>query len=183
MKYNRQLLIEQMQQSPQRDCILFWSHIMTSGKMTKACFSQWFPCTFTVDGHTYCCSEQYMMAQKALLFGDQAHFEAIMASTEAREIKALGRLVTGFDAATWNDNKYRIVLEGNIAKFSQNEALKAFLLGTGDSIIAEASPYDGIWGIRMGIEDPAAHDPRSWQGENLLGFVLMETRDILREST
>lgn len=38
---------------------------------TASPFSQWFPANFTVDGVHYTSAEQYMMHQKALLFGDQ----------------------------------------------------------------------------------------------------------------
>ena len=47
--------------------------------------------------------------------------------------------------------------------------------------MVEGSPYDGIWGVKLGLDDPRIHDPNQWQGENLLGFALMEARDILRE--
>ncbi len=181
MKYNCENIIQRYISGEQMEFILFWGHTMKPGKMRKACFSQWFPIHFTVNGVEYCCSEQYMMAQKALLFGDQVTFEKIMATDQASEIKALGREVRNFDEEKWNANKYQIVLSGNIAKFSQNEALREFLLGTGNAVIAEASPYDGIWGIRLGLDDPKAKDPRNWNGENLLGFAIMETRDILEE--
>ena len=46
-------------------------------------------------------------------------------------------------------------------------------------MLAEASPYDRIWGIQLAPDNPLAMDLRSWQGENLLGFALMETRDYL----
>lgn len=46
-------------------------------------------------------------------------------------------------------------------------------------MLAEASPYDRIWGIQLATDNPLAMDLRSWQGENLLGFALMETRDYL----
>ena len=58
--------------------------------------------------------------------------------------------------------------------------LLAFLLGTGDALLVEASPHDGIWGVRLGIGDPGIDNPNCWRGENLLGFSLMETRDVLR---
>lgn len=80
----------------------------------------------------------------------------------------------------WDASKYQIVVDGNAAKFGQNDALKAFLLGTGNAVLAEASPYDGIWGIQLAAEDPLATDPKCWQGENLLGFALMEVRDLIR---
>ena len=69
---------------------------------------------------------------------------------------------------------------GNVAKFSQNAELGAFLLGTGHQVLVEASPVDPIWGIGLAATDPAAQDPRAWRGLNLLGFALMAARDVLR---
>ena len=122
-----------------------------------------------------------MMAQKAALFGDEETRKKIMAAGHPREYKALGRDVKPFDAAAWDREKYGIVLQGNLAKFSQNPELLAFLLGTGDAILVEASPYDAVWGVKLPADDPRIHNPREWKGENLLGFALMETRDRLRE--
>ena len=81
---------------------------------------------------------------------------------------------------TWDKMKYKIVLDGNLLKFSQNEELKQFLLSTGDKILVEASPYDKVWGIGMLAENFECINPGAWNGENLLGFALMEVRDILR---
>lgn len=73
-----------------------------------------------------------------------------------------------------------MVLRGNLAKFSQNPELLAFLNSTGDSVLVEGSPYDGIWVVKLSIDDPGINNPCNWQGENLLGFALMETRDTLQ---
>lgn len=61
--------------------------------------------------------------------------------------------------------------------------MKEFLLSTGDDILAEASPYDGVWGIQLSADSPDAQNPCRWQGQNLLGFALMEVRDELRRVT
>ena len=73
------------------------------------------------------------------------------------------------------------MLNGNYKKFSQDPKLKNFLLQTGDKILTEASPYDGVWGIKMSESDENVQDPLRWRGQNLLGFALMEVRDVLRE--
>lgn len=39
------------------------------------CFSQWYNKGFTLDKVEYCSTEQYMMAQKALLFKDNENFK------------------------------------------------------------------------------------------------------------
>eukprot|EP00516_Mucochytrium_quahogii_P013801 CAMPEP_0203803254 /NCGR_PEP_ID=MMETSP0100_2-20121128/12705_1 /ASSEMBLY_ACC=CAM_ASM_000210 /TAXON_ID=96639 /ORGANISM=" , Strain NY0313808BC1" /LENGTH=59 /DNA_ID=CAMNT_0050710897 /DNA_START=309 /DNA_END=485 /DNA_ORIENTATION=- len=53
------------------------------------------------------------------------------------------------------------------------------LLSTGDKILAEASPFDKIWGIGMSAKRYGAFDQKNWKGSNLLGKVLMKTRSIL----
>lgn len=126
--------------------------------------------------------EQYMMAAKAELFGDREILTQILQCRDPKQIKALGRKVQGFDSALWDKYKYSIVLNGNLCKFSQNQELKDFLLSTGDCVLAEASPYDGIWGIRWSADAPEAEEPLKWRGQNLLGFALMEVRDELRKN-
>ena len=51
------------------------------------------------------------------------------------------------------------------------------LLSTGDSILAEASPKDNIWGIALDAQAAAKIDSADWPGENLLGKILMEFRE------
>ena len=59
--------------------------------------------------------------------------------------------------------------------------MKSFLLSTGNAILAEASPYDAVWGIGMDKKQAEKAGPEAWQGENLLGLALMEVRDMLKE--
>lgn len=159
----------------------FWGHQPSSdGSITESCFSQWWKSDFWSVAHTYCCMEQFMMANKAELFGDEEIREQILQCCDPKQMKALGRKVRNFDETVWNEAKYSIVLNGNYLKFSQNHELRNFLLSTGESVIAEASPYDGIWGIKMGRADENVLNPLKWRGENLLGFALMEVRDEIR---
>lgn len=150
------------------------------GRVSDACFSQWWPCRFVVDGVTYVTAEQFMMASKARLFGDREALEKILAEPSPAKQKALGRQVRGFDAAAWERHRFDAVAFGNAAKFSQDEALKAHLLSTGQAILVEAAPRDRIWGIGLGRENPHVDDPARWRGRNLLGFALVHARDVLR---
>ncbi len=163
------------------DIRLFYGHYQNRpGIIDKSCFSQWYSMSFVVNDIEFCCMEQFMMAYKALLFEDSDAYDKIMSSADPKTIKSLGRGVRNFDQAVWDTYKYTIILNGNWAKFSQNPELAKFLLSTGDSILAEASPYDGIWGIKMSARDPYAYNPANWKGFNLLGLALMEVRDELR---
>ena len=121
-----------------------------------------------------------MMAEKARLFNDVDTLQRIMRSYEPMEQKKLGRRVQGYEDAVWKEHCIDVVVKVNVAKFSQNSKLRDFLLSTGDKILVEASPKDEIWGIGMEESSPEAINPRKWPGKNLLGFALMEVRDIIR---
>lgn len=165
--------------------LFFWGHKPNAdGSIGNGCFSQWWPCSFMVDGILYNCAEQYMMAEKARAFsGNEALLhDKIMKETNPKEHKKYGRMVKNYDDAIWDAMRKDVVLRGNIAKFSQNENLKAYLLSTGDKILVEASPYDDIWGIKMRKEDAGVNNPNNWKGTNLLGCVLTQVKDILREA-
>lgn len=180
-KYSVQQIRETFSAKKELNYIMFWGHQPTEdGSITKSCLSQWWKSEICTSFGTYCCMEQFMMAQKAELFGDKEISRQILDCIDPKKIKVLGRKVKNFDEAVWDEVKYSIVLNGNYFKFSQNPELREFLLGTGDSILAEASPYDGIWGIKMRQDDENVYNPVKWKGENLLGFALMEVRDEIR---
>ena len=77
---------------------------------------------------------------KAILMHDTESAEKIMAATEPREQKSLGRKVKNFDKVLWESNKEKVVEEGNWNKFiNQKEKirLKEKLLETGDRELVE----------------------------------------------
>ena len=105
--------------------------------------------------------------------------DRILSTKKPGAAKALGRQILDFDAEVWDENKYDIVVKGNFHKFSQNPKLKQFLIGTGKRVLVEASPVDKIWGIGLAQDDKHSSNPLMWKGQNLLGFALMSTRDLL----
>ena len=174
-------LIEAKQEGTRIKYVFFWGHKPSAdGSVSASCFSQWWPVEFTVDGHVYRSAEHYMMAGKAMLFGDPGMAEKIRAVEHPSEAKKLGRLVAGFDEEVWRERRFEIVVEAGVAKFGQHPELRDFLLGTGERVLVEASPRDRIWGIGMGAANENAEVPENWRGLNLLGFALMETRARLR---
>jgi ribA/ribD-fused uncharacterized protein len=160
--------------------LFFWGHQPErDGSIGKGCLSQWWPCTFVVDGVSFASAEHYMMWRKALLFDDSRTASEVLATSSPAAAKALGRQVSGYVDASWEAARLEIVIEGNLAKFGQDPELRTFLLGTGSRVLVEASPQDRIWGIGLVASDPRASDPSSWRGLNLLGEALMEVRSRL----
>ncbi|GHF11828.1 MULTISPECIES: NADAR family protein [Streptomyces] len=161
----------------------FWGHRpRRDGSVGPGCFSQWWPSPFTVDGTVYATAEHWMMAGKARLFGDAEAEAAALAAAHPQQAKAAGRSVRGFDEEQWRRHRFELVVQGSVHKFAQHPELRAFLLGTGDRVLVEASPLDRVWGIGLAADDERAQDPAQWRGLNLLGFALMEARQRLAGS-
>jgi ribA/ribD-fused uncharacterized protein len=142
-------------------------------------FSQWYKAAFTVDGQIYNTAEQYMMAGKARLFGDDDILGQILATKAADRQKRLGRMVRGFDAEVWNVSARDIVYRGNRAKFTTHRDLLQTLFDTEGTSLVEASPTDIIWGIGLAADAEDAKDRTKWLGTNWLGETLQRLRDDL----
>ncbi|MEU4575776.1 NADAR family protein [Nonomuraea sp. NPDC023979] len=160
--------------------LFFWGHRPNrDGSVGAGCLSQWWPAAFAADGHVFATVEHYMMAHKAWLFGDEEAAARILAAPHPGAAKAAGREVRGFDEEVWCDRRFDVVVRGNLAKFGAHPGLRAFLVGTGERVLVEASPVDRVWGIGLTADDERAASPATWEGLNLLGFALMAVREKL----
>ncbi|MFI0512875.1 NADAR family protein [Streptomyces sp. WSLK1-5] len=174
-------LVKQVRAGAKIKYLHFWGHRpRPDGRVGASCLSQWWPSPFVVDGVTYATAEHWMMAAKARLFDDPEAERRALAAGHPSQAKAAGRLVRSFDEQVWRRERFGIVVEGSVHKFSAHADLRAFLLNTGDRVLVEASPVDRVWGIGLAADDEAAGAPERWRGPNLLGFALMEARERLR---
>ncbi|MFJ8957481.1 NADAR family protein [Streptomyces sp. NPDC102381] len=178
---SRESLVKALSAGTSVKYLHFWGHTpRKDGSIGASCLSQWWPSPFTVAGVEYATAEHWMMAQKARLFGDaEAERRAITAGHPA-EAKKAGRLVRDFDGEVWERERFGVVVEGSVHKFAADPGLRAFLVGTGERVLVEASPMDRVWGIGMAADEAGAADPEAWRGLNLLGFALMAARERLR---
>jgi ribA/ribD-fused uncharacterized protein len=135
-------------------------------------FSQWSSSKFTFEGVSFNCAEQAMMYHKALTFEDSEIAEQVLQARTPKAQKALGRKVSNFNESTWDDVKFDLIVNINIAKFQQSKTHYKDLQATGDKLMVEASPYDKIWGIGMRENEAKNTSPENWKGENLLGKAL-----------
>jgi len=163
-----------MEKPPYSQYTFFWGEKNTDGFM-----SNFYPCVFSENNYTYNCSEQYFMKKKQELFDptNEQLANAIMNTTDPKEIKKYGRAVKNYNESVWNTHRITVMFNANKLKFSSNSHLREQLIATGNKILVEASPYDNIWGIGLAKKDAITLLPTKWPGQNLLGKVLMKVRD------
>lgn len=191
MKYDVNWLKDEIKKGADFNFVGFWGN--KADAEWERSFSNFYESKFTAtvyDGREveFDCSEQYFMYRKALEFEDFEAVDVILkGGLQPYDYKKIGRQVINFSEEVWNAKRYEAMVDGLKLKFSQNEKLKSNLLGTNDSILVETSPFDAIWGVRLGKHDRFGHRtndwlyPERWKGFNLLGFALMEVRDWLNE--
>lgn len=148
-------------------------------------FSNWYSSKFEHDTNskwgiqTFTSSEQAMMFYKALWFNDEDKLIKIMSTHSPKEQKRLGRQVSGFNQEIWENRIVSVFTQVLCDKFSIKE-LTPILLDTDKKTIVEASPFDTVWGIGLGVDSYDILDENKWKGKNLLGICLMQARDILK---
>ena len=84
----------------------------------------------------------------------------------------------GLDSKLWDDISELVMEAGAQQQLDANEHLRNVLMSTGDAYLAEASPWDSVWGIGLSAER-ARGVPRSAWGQNKHGKLLMRRRAAL----
>lgn len=146
---------------------------------TASCLSQWAVAPFRDGDLRFHSAEQAMMHGKAILFDDHETAAKILACRTPFQAKNLGRQVSGFSESVWELHRRKVVVAANLPKFAGIPSLRAYLLSTEDAILVEASSTDLVWGNGLDEFDRDARNPARWPGLNLLGFALMEVRELL----
>ena len=141
--------------------IYFYSKIDEYG-----CFSNFSKHPFSLDGGYWQTSEHYFQAQK---FAGHPHAEKIARAKTPKDAANLGRERTVPLRADWEFVKDDIMRKAVLRKFETHEDIRAILLGTENEEIVENAKGDFYWGCGA-----------DGSGKNILGKILMETRDRLR---
>ena len=140
----------------------------------RFCFlSNFHPSPFVgSDGNTWDTVEHFFQAMKTL---DVDEREFVRGKMTAGRAKRAGRKVTL--RKDWDDVKLSVMEEALIKKFTQNKNLGRLLVDqTGDNFLCEGNTWhDQFWG---NCTCPLHKD---LAGENHLGRLLMEIREILVE--
>lgn len=146
----------------------------------KGPLSNWAPRAISIDGVRYPNGEARIMVAKAELFGDAATLAAMRKTSDPQKLKALGREVAGFRQAIWDAMRPVISRDLLLHKLAQHPDIREAVLGAPPGRFVEASPYDGLWGVKLDVTDPRLLDPTQWQGLNYLGEDYDAVVKILR---
>lgn len=144
--------------------------------------SNWFCSPFDIGNTHYTSAEQYIMHQKCLLFGDEESAKAVLASDYPYKQQIIGRQTKGYVNSIWAGSRQLIAVRGLLAKFSQNKELQDKLIETKESYLVECAHSDTIWACGKRLNEPDRLDASKWNGQNILGFSLMEVRDKLQRA-
>lgn len=158
------------------DFIGFWHENNDYGYM-----SNWYKASFEYAGKQFASVEQFMMYHKLMTFRQLDLADKVMQTDDPDEAKKIGRThFANFDDTLWTRISPTIVKRGVRAKFVQHPDLMEELLSTGNTVLAECSPYDKVWGIGLAPDYESVFDTRKWNGKNKLGRILMILREEFR---
>ena len=117
-----------------------------------------------------------MMAEKARFSHDHSALELILGTSGTPIAQAHRTKRPGFDNANWERERENAIFAETCVKFSQNPGMKHHLLGTGNKLLAEATPFDQVWDIGLradDADDPDVHDPHFWRGKTCSGRLFI----------
>lgn len=120
-----------------------------------------------IDGELWKSSEHYYQFKK-FEKTDLEYAQKIKNAPTPKDAKILSMKNDNYPAY-WNDIKVEVLQVAVMKKFESYSQLENLLLSTGDEELIEANPDDYFWG-----------EGKDGSGQNMMGKILMETREYLR---
>ncbi len=163
----------------------FWSSNVRSSETVFAWhgnmspFSNFFWAPIIIAGILYLFGEQYIAAERAVLFDDQESLKKILMSRDPYECKKFGHQIKGFDQEEWDDKAPEVANTVIRAKVDQHTFVKDFLMSTGDKKLAEADK-ESKWACGISLDDKKLLDFNNWKRIGHAGKVYMKIRDELK---
>lgn len=123
---------------------------------------------FELDGQYWKTSEHYFQAQK---FAGTEYADQVQQARTPKEAAVIGRRRDLPLRKDWEQVKDDVMRKAVLKKFQTHDDIRALLLSTGDQDIVENAPGDYYWGCG-----------KDGSGKNMLGKILMEVRQQLRDA-
>ena len=125
------------------------------------------PYPISLESKMWYTAEHYFQTQK---FHDQTVQKLILKTRSAAEVIRIASNPKLRVRRDWDDLKLGFMRTAVRTKFTQIPDLKRLLLNTGDAVLIDHSDADSYWS-----------DGGDGDGRNMLGVILMEVRDELRQ--
>jgi len=151
------------------DPIKFYAGYKDGVRLPHASFNNFASYAIEYEGVRYRTSEHFYQAMK---FPPGEDREEVIAAPTAKQAALTGRQAHRALDPQWEARKDDVMRLALFLKFSTYAGARAELLSTGDREIIEDSPTDYYWGCGA-----------DGTGKNMLGKLLMETRERLRTPT
>jgi ribA/ribD-fused uncharacterized protein len=119
-----------------------------------------------MEGEWWPTTEHYFQGQK---FAGTPHADEVRRARSPKDAANMGRERSRPLRPDWEAVKDDVMRRAVLRKFETHAGLRALLLSTGDEEIVENAPGDYYWGCGA-----------DGTGKNMLGKILVETREILR---
>jgi len=130
------------------------------------CFSNFSAHGFVLDELYWATSEHYFQAQK---FVGTPHLAKVQQMRSPKHAANMGRNRALPLRPDWEQVKDEVMRKAVLQKFKTHAAIREILLATEDKVLVENSPMDYYWGCG-----------KDGSGQNKLGQILMEVRELLR---
>lgn len=132
---------------------------------------------FILDSHRFVTVEQYYQYKKCLRLGKINMAAKILRTANPLQAKSLGDKFDDTDSVEWMEDRAQCMLNGTVAKFTQNPELAKKLIDTGENGLYEATT-DRYFGAGIGLGSKLWLTG-NWTGENAAGKICMNVRKLL----
>lgn len=143
----------------------------------EAFLSNFYYAPFTLDNHNFVTVEQYYQYKKCLTLGHINMAAKILRTARSLQAKSLGDKFDDTDSDDWMEERAQCMLNGMVAKFTQNPNLAVKLIDTGNVGLYEATT-DRYFGAGVGLGSNLWLT-RNWTGVNAAGKICMNVRSLL----
>ncbi|KAF9199326.1 hypothetical protein BGZ49_010576 [Haplosporangium sp. Z 27] len=135
-------------------------------------FSNFYYSPIILHGKEWPTTEHYFQAQKFAHLEDDKYVELIRITDTPGNAAKMGRNRSWPLRSDWEEIKDDVMRECVLQKFLQHPNLAKVLTDTGDRYIVEHTKNDRYWA-----------DGGDGKGKNMLGIILMETREKISNMT
>ncbi|KAK2146076.1 hypothetical protein LSH36_633g01002 [Paralvinella palmiformis] len=142
--------------------------------------SNFYKCSFTLEGITYNCSEELIQQNRSKCLGQEGQAQWILVTSDLSTQKRLGNAIRT-DPTTWFDVARSEIMPAIRTKFTQNHDLATYLKNTGTGDL-DGATTDTFWGTAMSLNNISILNNSIWVGNNLMGSVILAVRAELISS-